>query len=81
MPLRLPLTVTNPDFMQRLFAYQQTKRLHLLIDQILWSFDQLAQADCAGVTYKDSVSPYLRRMLEEIKGHVETLDKAPYESS
>ena len=65
-------TTASPDFIHRLFAYQQTKRLHLLIDQLLWSFDQLNDPNQFAIFH-----PHLRYMVEEAKHHVADLDHRP----
>lgn len=59
--------LTNPTFVQRIFDYQQTKRLHLLIDQLLWSFD------LSGPDHFHIFEPHLRQMIVETRNHVQDL--------
>lgn len=70
-------TSQDPSFVQRLFQYQQTKRLHLLIDQILWSFDLGVEQNCS-----EPFQPYLRAMMCEVKEHLGILlTRPPAESA
>ncbi len=63
-----PCDLTDTSFVQRIFHYQQTKRLHLLMDQILWSFDLIATASDSPVA-----NPYLRQMMQEATNHAAAL--------
>ncbi len=72
MPSPFAGQTINPAFVQHVFAYQQTKRLHFLIDQILWSVDQIeASAEFS------AFHPYIRQMITEAKDHVTCLDQKP----
>lgn len=59
--------LTDPDFVQRVFDYQQAKRLNLLIDQLLWSFD-LSSPDHFHI-----FQPHLRQMIMETRNHIHDL--------
>lgn len=58
---RLP----DPALIRNIFAYQQTKRLGLLLDQLSWSLD-------LDIGHKKT-SSHLHDMLEEAKSHVMAL--------
>lgn len=67
MPSSPSLNLSNPSFVQRIFDYQQTKRLHLLVDQLLWSFD------LSGPDHFHIFEPHLRQMIIETRTHVQDL--------